>query len=618
MSYCVVILAVTQPCCAAVVPSDFVTITPIREGTSTINERCYERVIECPMYKYQALTTVEAQNGDRYQFTSYYDYENVNHLVVGRRKLLVDGSWTGWTLDKTAFSSWSINDGHNTSSLAIDGSGYLHVSWGMHAQDMLYTRSTASVLNDSPISLIGDTVGNSATLGYEFSRNDSVTYPQFYNIPGSGDLLMAYRDGVWGDGDMLLYRWDDSSRQWNGVHTTTSRPWISGDYSGDENPGACAYINRMAYDSSGNLHVTWTWRTGTDSLYGYDDYQSNHNIMYAYSPNQGEDWYRDDGTQYTRWGSDHRIDEDNAPAAATIPEGSSLTNHTSMAAGPDGNVYTASFWAPQAASGDHLRQYMLTWFDGSDWHTSQITDRNPENVDGDGISQQISEDNLKNYSMQQPAVVVDDDNRVIVAYTDYQRDDRISVAISESPTRDDWQIHYLTDMFARGPDPVLDLARWNEDGVLSILYIGEHNGEHMGEPMGHNDIGVLEWDARAYFNAVDPGLDGDYDLDGDVDADDYQVWRTSFGMAGSALAADGNKNGIVDAADYTVWRDNVGASLPSSLSAASNVPEPSGLLLCVLGSLVIACYPSHRNGRGAAPRRLCRPAPLESQAVCGR
>ena len=558
----VFVFAVTHVCSAAVVPSDFVTITPIREGTSTVNEKCHERIINCPMYKWQALTTVTADNGDRYQFTSYYDYYNVNHLVVGRRKMLADGSWTGWTLDRTAFSSFTINDGHNTSSIGIDGSGYLHVSWGMHADDLLYTRSTASVLNDNPITLVGDTVGNSAALGYEFSLNESVTYPQFYNVPGSNDLLMAYRTGVWGDGDMQLYRWDDSARVWNGLHASTVHPWISRDYFYDSLPDACAYINRMAYDSSGGLHVTWCWRTGTDSLYGYDDYQSNHDIMYAYSPNQGEDWYRDDGTLYTRWGS-HHIDENNAPAVVTIPEGSSLTNHTSMAVGPDDNVYMASFWAPQAASGDHLRQYMLTWYDGSDWHTSQITNRDPEYVDGGGISQQISESNQKNYSMQQPAVMVDDDNRVIVVYTDHQRDNRISVAISESPTRDDWQIHYLTDMFARGPDPVLDMNRWEEDGVLSILYIGQHNGEHMGEPMGHSDIGVLEWDARAYFSA----LNADADQDGDVDVSDLLAWQRD----------DGSATGLA------TWQSAFTDSPATGDAATEIIPEPTPLALVLAG-----------------------------------
>lgn len=53
---------------------------------------------------------------------------------------------------------------------------------------------------------------------------------------------------------------------------------------------------------------------------------------------------------------------------------------------------------------------------------------------------------------------------------------------------------------------------------------------------------------------------GDYDLSGTVNADDYAVWRDSFGSTES-LAADGNLDGVVDAADYTIWRDNLGREL---------------------------------------------------------
>jgi glucose/arabinose dehydrogenase len=73
---------------------------------------------------------------------------------------------------------------------------------------------------------------------------------------------------------------------------------------------------------------------------------------------------------------------------------------------------------------------------------------------------------------------------------------------------------------------------------------------------------------------------GDYNDDGDVDEDDYTVWKNTFGniRRNDPLPADGNGNDVVDAADYTVWRDNFGASQGAG-SDSHRVPEPAMLLV---------------------------------------
>jgi len=72
---------------------------------------------------------------------------------------------------------------------------------------------------------------------------------------------------------------------------------------------------------------------------------------------------------------------------------------------------------------------------------------------------------------------------------------------------------------------------------------------------------------------------GDYNGNGVVDQQDYQMWRSQYGQQGTSLAADGNHDGVVDSSDYVVWRSN----LPSTgggtgfASSANMVPEPEAL-----------------------------------------
>lgn len=61
---------------------------------------------------------------------------------------------------------------------------------------------------------------------------------------------------------------------------------------------------------------------------------------------------------------------------------------------------------------------------------------------------------------------------------------------------------------------------------------------------------------------------GDYDLDGEVGAADYVLWRNTYDPAatvGPGKAADGNNNGLVDDADFGVWKQNFGTSGAGSL-----------------------------------------------------
>lgn len=80
-----------------------------------------------------------------------------------------------------------------------------------------------------------------------------------------------------------------------------------------------------------------------------------------------------------------------------------------------------------------------------------------------------------------------------------------------------------------------------------------------------------------------PTLAGDYDGNGSVGTEDYDIWRSNFGNTTTAgLGADGNRNGVIDSADYVIWRNNQGAAAAlgniTGTFGSINIVDPTGAL----------------------------------------
>jgi hypothetical protein len=85
-----------------------------------------------------------------------------------------------------------------------------------------------------------------------------------------------------------------------------------------------------------------------------------------------------------------------------------------------------------------------------------------------------------------------------------------------------------------------------------------------------------------------PLLEGDYNNDNVVDAADYIVWRSTLGT--SALLPNDAVGGVIGAGHFAQWKSHFGNLRSSGFAAGSAVPEPSGLVLTVLGGcLGVAC-----------------------------
>jgi hypothetical protein len=97
--------------------------------------------------------------------------------------------------------------------------------------------------------------------------------------------------------------------------------------------------------------------------------------------------------------------------------------------------------------------------------------------------------------------------------------------------------------------------------------------------------------ARTLQVFVIPGLPGDYNRDGVVDAADYVVWRKNEGTM-NALPND-PRGGMIGAAQFTTWRANFGnmagsGSDVSDRSSSAALPEPTTLVTLLVGMLVIS------------------------------
>ncbi|QDT68262.1 Soluble aldose sugar dehydrogenase YliI precursor [Planctomycetes bacterium MalM25] len=104
----------------------------------------------------------------------------------------------------------------------------------------------------------------------------------------------------------------------------------------------------------------------------------------------------------------------------------------------------------------------------------------------------------------------------------------------------------------------------------------------------YGNLYILDREGDIHRIVTDALRAGDFNGDGEVDGDDYALWREEYGVS-SPSGADGNADGVVNAADYTIWRDAVAAQ------DASAVPEPSSGAVVLLALAASAISSSRRR-----------------------
>jgi hypothetical protein len=461
-----------------------VALIPIDDGDPNTSEYGYagnnNDPINAVAFICSGLMTVSNQ-----QFIAYYGRHQTNSTYTFNNKIWIGRRTVGsniWEVFRTTLAPNNINDGHDVVSFGIDGNGYMHLSWGMHGNSFLYTKSTSSVIGNQPIAF-GPT--NTMT-----GAENNVTYPQFLTMP-NGDLLFIFREGASGSGDTFINRYDHVTQTWtNQQYNGGQKPFIKGtgwpvvDYN--------CYPNMPCLDTNGNLSFIWVWRNDPA-------YQSNHDFSFAKSTNGGVAWLRYDGTPYALPISATGENGDpntTAERVLTISTNSSIINQAGMCLDQSGNPVVATWWAPGTPTNNYRRQYMVIFRSTNSWAVRQVSQRTIDATNTMAADTAVRD-------LGRPVVVTDKDDRIIVLYRDNQGSNGLTIAHSlpraVDPDRLTWTTVDLTTDNLGAYEPVIDVARWNRDNVMHILYQPCTGHGYTAPANTAAPIGVLEWNAAAYF-----------------------------------------------------------------------------------------------------------------------
>jgi hypothetical protein len=115
----------------------------------------------------------------------------------------------------------------------------------------------------------------------------------------------------------------------------------------------------------------------------------------------------------------------------------------------------------------------------------------------------------------------------------------------------------------------------------------------------------LAWNTSRLLTAgelsvmASPGLPGDYNSNGIVDAADYTVWRDRLGQNVALPNTDpSDTDNMVTSAEYNFWRSRFGATFGSgagALSASQTAPEPGTWALTMLAGCLLAAVGRRRE-----------------------
>jgi hypothetical protein len=362
---------------------------------------------------------------DGRQFLAYWDHDGT--LCVAARPL-PDGAWRSHALDVDI----GRRDGHWAPALGTGPAGHLFVSYNTRNSPIRWRRSESP---GDPSSFGPETVGMT---GHD---EESACYPEFTRLR-DGTLLFGYRDGMSGDGDWHLNRWDPEASAWR----PQCRPVTAGE--GARN----AYHWNLVQSDDGRLHYFFCWRN--NDLPGV----GNENLCYARSADGGETWERSDGTTY-----DLPIRKATAEVVDPVETGRNFINQGWTTFDPRTDAPHVAYYRDDA---DGDTQVYHAFLADEDWVVEAVTDRAGALYRTDEFRSTDPK------ALGRPGIVVDDDGAVYVLTRDSERG---GWPLLFSRVDGEWTVDVVTRRNVVHSDVHIDPERWRTDRVLSFVEQAQPN-----------------------------------------------------------------------------------------------------------------------------------------------
>ena len=378
------------------------------------------------------------------QFIAFYDAES--YVVLGKRKV----GTASWVIARTQYLG-NTADAHNSISIAVDGEGFLHLSWDHHNNSLRYAKGVV------PLSL---EIGSKTTMTGKVENK--VSYPEFYSLP-DGDLLFFYRDGGSGQGNLVINKYNTSKKEWTQLHQRL----IDGEKVRNAYWQACT-------DNEGVIHLSWVWRESPDV-------SSNHDLCYARSKDGGLTWEKSTGEKYRL-----PITAATAEYAMRVPQKSELINQTSMMADEKGNPFIATYWRNE---GSNVPTYQVVYINEKKWQLATLPIRKtPFSLSGMGS---------KRIPIARPQILVKGAGKnasVSIVFRDEERGSKVSVASVSKIKEGKWKVQDLTQTAVGSWEPAFDIEQWKRKRNLHLFVqnVEQVDGEGKADMLPQM-IYVLEW-----------------------------------------------------------------------------------------------------------------------------